>query len=44
MIIKYNDEWSMPIKFEDPTKYMTGKKEFKTRFYFPTSVEKERGV
>ena len=41
MIIKYNDEWSMPIKFEDPTKYMTGKKEFKTRFYFPTSVEKK---
>ena len=41
MIIRYNDEWSMPVKFEDPYKYMTGKREFKTKFFFPTSVEKK---
>ena len=35
MIVKYNDEWSLPTtRFEDPGLYRTGKKDFIMKFYF----------
>ena len=42
IIVKYNDEWSLPsVRFEDSSIYRTGKKDFIMKFYFPTSVEKK---